>query len=154
ETNAVLRPFIPGYGWPRSRDEHPSAEGCAWALWAMAAALNRPGAVKGEERRRLLARLDQLQQALEAYRSFSPSDQQRTGGWNMFARQEHPDQTNIYISIIVCHGLIELHRGNLPWRGSVKRQQELLRETLEWFLDRFDGHGWAAPGRQNDDFND
>jgi hypothetical protein len=153
ESAAGCGRFLPGYGWPRSKNEQPSAEGCAWALWALAAALNRPGAVKAEERGRLLARLDQLQQTLEAYRSCSPSGQ-ATGAWNLFAQQENPDQANIYISAMMCHGLIELHRGRLPWRGSVKHRQELLTELVRWLLDNFDGRGWSAPGKQTDDFND
>ncbi len=146
--------FIPGYGWPRGpRQPDPSAEASAWALWAMAAALNRPGAVPDDQRDGLEQRFREVQDALEQCRARGPAGHP-TGGWALFARQRDPAEANVYISVAVCHGLLEMHRGDLPWLGDRARRRALLDATLAWLLAEFDGRGWYTPGQQPRDFND
>lgn len=67
----------------------------------------------------------------------------------------NPDRDNIYITTLVCQGLLDLHQAELPWRQSQQLRDSLLAQTLDFLLDRFDGRGWSTPGRfGSDEFND
>ena len=154
EPNDVCDPFIPGHGWPNFNDGDPSAEASGWALSAIARALLQPGLVSPAERERLLDRLDQVQTALDNCRSRDRMSSQPNGAWNLFAQQEDPGQANIYITVLVCQGLLDLRRAELPWHQSQPLRDSLLAATLDWLLRRFDGQGWSARGRQEEEFND
>jgi hypothetical protein len=154
EPNPVCDPFIPGYGWPNYNDGEPSAEASTWALSAFAWALTPPGLVSAAERGRLLGRLDQVQTALDHCRSRDRRSGRPTGGWNLFPHQEDPGAGNAYITVLVCQGLLELRRADLPWHQSREDRDLLLAETVGWLLARFDGRGWATPSRQAEELND
>jgi hypothetical protein len=154
EPSDFCDPFLPGHGWPNFNDGEPSAEASGWALSAIAGALSAPGLVAPAERARLLDRLDQVQTALDNCRSRERTTGQPNGAWNLFAQQEDPSQANIYVTVLVCQGLLDLRRADLPWHRSPAERDRLLAETLDWLLRRFDGQGWSARSRQEEEFND
>ena len=153
ESNGICEPFIAGYGWPNFHDGEPSTEASAWALSALAAALAGPHAPAVVERRQLLDRLADVQAALDACQTRDPS-----GGsvyaWNLFAKQDDPSRYNTYVTGLVVRGLLALRQAHLPWRDSEARRDELLAGSLAWLLAHFDGHGWSAPGRKEEEYND
>ena len=153
EPNGVCEPFIPGYGWPNFHDGEPSTEASAWALCGLAAALSGPHVPAGSERRRLLDRLADVQAALDACQT-----RDRSGvpvyAWNLFAKQDDPSRFNTYVTGLVLRGLLALRRAHLPWRESEARRDELLTGAQAWLLAHFDGRGWSAPGRQEEEYND
>ena len=111
-----------------------------------------PGLVTPADRDTLLRRLDQIQAALEAYRSLD-----RPGGkptaWNLFAGQDDPSRANAYITLLVCQGLLDLHRADLRCASEWMRD-ELLDGSIAWLVKQFDGRGWGTPSTVADQFND
>src|SRR5207253_3248145 len=90
ENSKFCDPFIPGYGWPHFRDGEPSAEAIGWGLVAVAGALRRAELLPSGERERLRQHLDQLQSALDRYRSHDEQSNAPNGGWNLFPGQDDP----------------------------------------------------------------
>jgi predicted Ser/Thr protein kinase len=154
EPNGVCEPFVAGYGWPNFHDGEPSTEASAWALSGLAAALAGPHALAGDERRALLERLAEVQAALDACQTRDPQSSVPVYAWNLFARQDDPSRPNIYITGLVFRGLVALRLARLPWRDSEARRDELLAGSLTWLLAHFDGQGWSAPGRQEEEYSD
>jgi hypothetical protein len=154
EANGVCEPFVPGYGWPNFHDGEPSTEASAWALSGLAAALAGPHAPVGAERRRLLDRLAEVQAALDACQTRDVSSGAPVYAWNLFARQDDPSRCNTYITGLVVRGLLALRQARLPWRDSEARRDDLLTGARAWLLAHFDGRGWSAPGRLEEEYND
>jgi serine/threonine protein kinase len=154
EENDVCDPFIPGLGWPSVTDRCVSSDATGWALSALAKTLSAPGMVSPAQRTRLLERLDQVQTALDNYRSLDTQSKQPSGGWNIFAQQDDPSQANIYVTAIVCQGLLDLRRADLPWHKSREERDKLLGQTVDWLLHRFEGRGWSARSTVEEQFND
>jgi class 3 adenylate cyclase len=154
EPDNGCEPFIPGFGWPYYSDGEPSAEAAAWGLSAITLALRNPARLSPDQRRRLLDRLDQIEGALDNCRSKDVTTGKYNGGWNIFANQDAPSESNIYITGIVCQGLIEMHRASAPWHRDSNMPDLLLRASTDWIIRRFDGRGWTTPGRQAEEFND
>jgi len=131
------------YGWlAHPRELRTQAEPAVWTVAALANALGRPGLLTGEERARALTRLEYTQQVLKTYR---PTD---SGGWNMFPNQEEPALHNVYTTALALLALLETHRANLPWEGSVEKRDQLLKATAQWLADQYDDKasppGWDA----------
>jgi hypothetical protein len=154
EPNGACEPFVPGFGWPNFHDGEPSAEASAWALSGLAAALTRPDAPAGTDRRLLLGRLADVQAALDACQARDPRSGTPVYAWNLFAGQEDPSRYNVYVTGLVFRGLLALRQARLPWRDAEARRDELLAGSRAWLLAHFDGRGWCAPGRQEEEYND
>ena len=154
EPNEMSGPFIPGFGWPHITDENVSAEATAWTLLALTKALSVPGLASASERERLLLRLDQVQTALDNYRSKDKQSGRPNGGWTLFAQQDDPGHANVYITLLVCQGLLDLSQADLPWHQSRELRDSLLDAALAWLLQHFDGRGWSTPSTVADQFND
>jgi hypothetical protein len=153
EPNGLCEPFVAGYGWPNFHDGEPSTEASAWALSGLAAALGGQHAPTGAERRQLLDRLADVQATLDACQTRDPSGAP-VYAWNLFAKQDDPSRFNTYITGLVFRGLLTLRQARLPWRQSEARRDELLAGSMAWLLAHFDGQGWTAPGRQEEEYND
>ena len=77
------------YGWtPRSGAHYTQAEPMLWGAAALAAALNRPGLLGPEERRRFLGYLAQTHAILRTYEPTSPA-----GGWHVLPHPKRPEIT-------------------------------------------------------------
>ena len=154
EPNGICDPFIPQFGWPNFNDGKPSAEGLAWGLSAIALSLKNGEQLSAIDRTHLLEHLKQVEIALDNCRSSDSASGQPNGGWNMFAHQDKPSEANVYITGLVCLGLLEMKRADAPWHGDSKLRDALLHQTLAWIIQHFDGRGWKTPGRQAEEFND
>jgi hypothetical protein len=154
EPSPMCDAFIPGYGWPNFNDGLPSAEACGWALSVIGRALAAADVIVPAARQKLLKRLDEVQAALDNCRSRDKRSGKPSGGWNLFAHQEDPGQANIYVTVLVGQGLLDLRRAGLPWHQSQQQRDRLLTDTLSWLVRHFYGQGWTTPGRLADDIND
>ena len=121
---------------------HRKLKPAIWTVAALASALGRPGLLTGEAREQALGRLAYAQQALKTYRPIEG------GGWNMFPNQEEPALNNIYTSTLASLALLETHRANLPWEGSIEKRDQSLKSTAQWIADQYedqvDPPGWHA----------
>jgi hypothetical protein len=66
----------------------------------------------------------------------------------MFPNQEDASLNNIYTTTLALLALLETHRANLPWEGSVEKRDQLLRATAQWLANQYDDKasppGWRA----------
>ncbi len=147
-------PFVPGYGWPPYSDNEPSSEANGWAISALGQILGRPDGLSPELRETIRKRYGQLLDVLEITRSRDPQTHKNDGGWNIFPRQINPADSNIYISMLVCQGLLDLRRSGVEWKPGGPSRDELLTQTLQYLLAHYRPPGWMTPGRQNEEFND
>ena len=154
EPNGMTEQFVAGLGWPHITDFNISGEAVAWSMMALAKTLSIPDLASPAERACLLARLDQVQTVLDNYRSHDKQSGLPNGGWNLFANQEDPADANVYVTLLVCQGLLELSHADLPWHQTATERDQLLDAALEWLLERFDGRGWSTPSTVEDQYND
>ena len=146
------RPFGPGvaveangtkYGWlSHPGDSSTLAVPALWTSLSLTLALRKGAFPTAEARQQVLQRLSYTQEALALYHP------ERTQGWNMFPNQEQPSQHNPYATMLALMALLELHRANLPWRGSVEQRDALLESSFQWLVAEFeekgDPPGWQA----------
>jgi serine/threonine protein kinase len=154
EPNGMFPPFVTGYGWPHSEDTYISAEPLAWSFLGIVKILARLDRQADVERTLLLQRLAQVQSALDNYRSRNRTSGKFIGGWNIFARQVEPEKANLYVTLLMCQGLLDLTQADLPWHDSRALRDSLLQESLTWLLQEFDGKGWSNPSTVEKQFND
>lgn len=146
--------FIPGVGWPNFNDGEPSDEASAWALSAIGLAFRHPDLLTQAQREMLLKRLGEVQTALDNSRQGGDRFGPEPLGWNLFPQQENRERANIYITLLVAQGLLELKKVDLPWHQSRELRDTLLSQTFHWLLRRFERGGWWTSGRQKEEFND
>lgn len=128
------------YGWfAHPKEKRTQAEPAIWTVAALASALGRPGLLTGEAREHALTQLAYAQDVLKTYR---PTD---SGGWNMFPNQEEASLHNVYTATLALLALLETHRANLPWEGSVEKRDQLLKSTAQWLADQYDDKA-SPPG--------
>jgi TIR domain-containing protein len=126
------------FGWQSHKGEAETiAEPALWTAAALAAALERPGFLKGEERRRYEGHLFYTQEVLRLYRPLE------TGGWNMFPQQKEPELHNPYTTALALLALLETRKAGLPWDGSTERRDQLLKATAQWLISKFDDQARA-----------
>src|SRR5205085_2438431 len=78
-----------------------------------------------------------------------------TGRWNLVTRPVgEPATGNVFTTLLVFQGLIELCHAGLPWRGDPARRDALFRATHAAVLEQFNGTGWLTRGRSQADLND
>jgi len=131
------------YGWiAHPKEQRTQAEPSIWTTTALANALGRPGLLTGEARDRALAHLAYAQDVLKTYRP------DNADGWNMFPNQEDPHLHNVYTTTLALLALLETHKANLPWDGSVEKRDKLLNATAGWLAQQYDDKanppGWRA----------
>jgi hypothetical protein len=106
-----------------------------WMISALAAALREPQLLSESERQSALAHLGFLQEFVKRYH---PLDD---GGWNMVASQKDPAQHHLYSTTIGLLALLQVHAADAPWEGSKERRDQLIRQTAEWLVRKFDPAG-------------
>jgi serine/threonine protein kinase len=146
-----LDPFVEGSGFQLFRIStkarpYPSGIGTAWALPALALALEPSNALEPARRRQLEERLSQLQKALDNYQAVDSESKRHVGAWKLYVEQKDPSRVSPYVTATVFMGLLDLRRSGLSWRGDPDRPQALLHDTENWVIEQFDGRGWQCPG--------
>jgi len=154
EPDPACGSFVPGFGFDHYPDGNISGESVAWTLFGLAKILAQPDLLTAEERERLLARLEQVQTTLDRYRSHDKKNVQPNGGWNLYAQQEDPARANLYITLMMCHALLQMQQADLGWHQSAETRDRLLDTSIAWLLRQFDGRGWSTPSTVAEQFND
>jgi hypothetical protein len=148
----TVKKYEPGFGWGHYNDGKQSGESSGWALSGIACAVRR-GIVPPADRPKLLAHLAQLQADLERHQARTPGDP-FTGGWLLFTNQQDAADASLYLSAVVCQGLLDLKDAGLGWRGDPGARDRLLAKTAGWLVSRFDGAGWRAQSHKREEYND
>lgn len=155
-----VKPFEDGYGFQLFRittgaKPYPSGIGTAWALPALARALEPSNALEPSQRRELEACLARLQKTLDNYQAIDDRSGRQLGAWKLYAEQEDQSIPCLYVTATVFLGLLELHKAGLAWGGDRERLRDLLHLTETWILEQFDERGWQCPGPSaSAEFND
>jgi hypothetical protein len=63
----------------------------------------------------------------------------------MLPAQKDPGKHHLYSTALALLTLLQAHEANMPWEGSVARRDQLIRQTAQWLIDRFDPKG-EPPG--------
>ena len=121
---------------------YTQAEPTLWNGTAISMALNRPGLLVGEERKRFEERLAEVQDHLTIYWDRS------TGGWNTYPNQLRPEAHVTYTATLALLMLLELREANLPWKGDTALRDEMLNKTARWLITQWssaaDLPGWRG----------
>jgi serine/threonine protein kinase len=151
------KPFLPNqpvevngvkYGWRAFPGaDYTVAPPALQTGLALAAALGRPGFLKGKTREECLKHLRYTQETLALYH-MEPFN----GGWNMFPNQKDPKQHSASVTGMALQFLLELRHAGLPWEGSDKKRDELLAATVAWVDRRFDAKANPPGWREGNDF--
>jgi hypothetical protein len=130
------------YGFLSTSGLYTQAEATLWNVTAISMALNRPGLVVGEARKRLEQRLAEVQDHLTLY--WDPV----TGGWNTYPNQLKPAYHETYTAALALLTLLEVREANLPWIGDVALRDRMLTKTAEWLVSQWnpagDSPGWRG----------
>jgi hypothetical protein len=136
------------YGWLARPDEvSPMSVPALWTAMSLALALRQDAYPTRDARADALTHLAAVQDALGPYYPAAAP------GWNLFPNQRAPGHHNIYAATLGMMALLETRRAGLPWQGSVERRDEMIRETYDYLVSRFDGQepaGWK-PGDDSQD---
>lgn len=115
-----------------------------WIAAAQGAALGQENLLAGNERDAVMRHYKYVQEILKEYH---PTN---SGGWNMLPAQKDPDKHHLYSTTLALLTLLQAHEAGLPWEGSEQRRDELIRQTAQWLVDRFDPKGeppgWRGTG--------
>jgi hypothetical protein len=81
----------------------------------------------------------------EILKGYHPTN---SGGWNMLPSQKDPNKHHLYSTTLALLMLLQANESGLPWEGSAERRDQLIRQTAQWLVDRFDPKGdpGSAPG--------
>jgi hypothetical protein len=115
--------------------EHDKSTPLLWIAAAQGAALARPQLLEGDERGKVVRHYEYLQEILKEYRPTA------SGGWNMLPSQKDPNRHHLYSTTLALLTLLQAHEANLPWEGSAEQRDQLIRQTAQWLVDRFDPKG-------------
>ena len=115
--------------------EHDKSTPLLWIAAAQGAALARPELLGGSEREKVMRHYEYVQGILKEYH---PS---ASGGWNMLPSQKDPNRHHLYSTTLALLTLLQAHEANLPWEGSGEQRDQLIRQTTQWLVDRFDPKG-------------
>jgi hypothetical protein len=130
------------YGFLAGNGVYTQAEATLWNGTAISMALNRPGLLVGEERKRFEERLAEVQDHLTIYWDRS------TGGWNTYPNQFRPEAHVTYTATLALLMLLELREANLPWKGDTALRDEMLNKTARWLITQWssaaDLPGWRG----------
>lgn len=124
--------------------EYDKSTPALWVAAAQGAALGKPHLLEGNARETVLRHYEYVQDILKDYH---PSED---GGWNMFPSQKDPNKHHLYSTTLALLTLLQAHEAGLPWDGSAERRDQLIRQTAQWLIDRFDPKGeppgWRGTG--------
>jgi hypothetical protein len=115
--------------------EHDKSTPLLWITAAQGAALARPQLLEGSPRDVVMRHYEYMQAILKDYRPTA------SGGWNMLPSQKDPDRHHLYSTTLALLTLLQAHEANLPWEGSTEQRDQLIRQTAQWLVDRFDPKG-------------
>ncbi|PZR72179.1 MAG: hypothetical protein DLM73_13895 [Chthoniobacterales bacterium] len=119
--------------------EYDKSTPVIWIAATLGAALATPDLLDSKQREDVLKHLDYVQEILKEYH---PTN---SGGWNMLPAQKDPNKHHLYSTTLALLALLEARQANAPWDGSTERRDELIRQTAQWLVDRFDPKG-EPPG--------
>lgn len=119
--------------------EYDKSTPVLWIAAAQGAALARPHLLEGTQREAVMRHYEYVQEILKEYH---PTN---SGGWNMLPTQKDPGKHHLYSTALALLTLLQAHEANMPWEGSVARRDQLIRQTAQWLVDRFDPKG-EPPG--------
>ena len=119
--------------------EYDKSTPLLWIAAAQGAALGRKNLLAGSERYAVLRHYEYVQEILKEYHPTT------SGGWNMLPAQKDPNKHHLYSTTLALLTLLQAHEAGLPWEGSEQRRDELIRQTAQWLIDRFDPKG-EPPG--------
>ena len=124
--------------------EYDKSTPVLWIAAAQGAALAAPQLLEGNERDVVTRHYEYVQEILKEYH---PTN---SGGWNMLPSQKDPNKHHLYSTTLALLTLLQAHEANLPWEGSVERRDQLIRQTAQWLVERFDPTGeppgWRGTG--------
>ena len=143
--SALETPFAPALesNGPRRRyrwidldgAEHDKSTPLLWIAAAQGAALAKPRLLVGSEREKVLGHYEYLQEILKEYHPTA------SGGWNMLPAQKDPNRHHLYSTTLALLTLLQAHEANLPWEGSTEQRDQLIRQSAQWLIERFDPTG-------------
>ena len=119
--------------------EYDKSTPVLWVAAAQGAALGKPRLLEGAPRDEILRHYEYVQEILKEYH---PTN---SGGWNMLPAQKDPNKHHLYSTTLALLTLLQAHESGLPWEGSAERRDQLIRQTAQWLIDRFDAKG-EPPG--------
>lgn len=124
--------------------EYDKSTPVLWIAAAQGAALAASQLLEGSERDVVTRHYEYVQEILKEYH---PTN---SGGWNMLPSQKDPNKHHLYSTTLALLTLLQAHEANLPWEGSVERRDQLIRQTAQWLVERFDPTGeppgWRGTG--------
>jgi len=124
--------------------EYDKSTPVLWIAAAQGAALGQKNLLAGSERDAVMRHYEYVQQILKEYH---PTN---SGGWNMLPAQKDPGKHHLYSTTLALLTLLQAHDAGLPWEGSEQRRDDLIRQTAQWLVDRFDPKGeppgWRGTG--------
>ena len=115
--------------------EHDKSTPLLWIAAAQGAALARPQLLEGSEREKVMRHYEYVQGILKEYHPTV------SGGWNMLPAQKDPNRHHLYSTTLALLTLLQAHEAGLPWEGSTEQRDQLIRQTAQWLVDRFDPKG-------------
>ena len=142
---ALETPFSPALeiNQPRQRyrwldldgAEHDKSTPLLWIAAAQGAALSRPQLLEGSDREKVTRHYEYMQEILKEYHPTA------SGGWNMLPSQKDPNRHHLYSTTLALLTLLQANQAGLPWEGSAEQRDQLIRQTAQWLIDRFDPKG-------------
>lgn len=128
------------FGWTTSNLDYTQGEPTFWAITVLSRALERPGLLADDARRRYLDWLDLVFSTVDVYTTG------QDGRWNMLPRQSAQSRHSNYTSALALQALLDLKRAGLPWRGSIERREALISHTAKFLVSQHllnaGGSGW------------
>jgi TIR domain-containing protein len=114
------------------------AETPIWAIMALTQVIHR-ARDDPESKAKFLRYLDAAQEIADQYRPLSD------GGWNI-AREDRPDNHQIYTTTLALHALLELRASDLCWHANCTELNNMIRASVAWLADAFVDRGVMAGG--------
>lgn len=115
--------------------EHDKSTPLLWIAAVQGAALAKPRLLDGGEREKVMRHYEYVQEILKEYHPTA------SGGWNMLPSQKDPNRHHLYSTALALLTLLQAHEAGLPWEGSAEQRDQLIRQTAQWLVDRFDPKG-------------
>jgi hypothetical protein len=124
--------------------EYDKSTPVLWIAAAQGAALGQKNLLAENQRDAVMRHYEYVQELLKEYH---PTN---SGGWNMLPAQKDPAKHHLYSTTLALLTLLQAHEAGLAWEGSEQRRDELIRQTAQWLVDRFDPKGeppgWRGTG--------
>ena len=131
------------YGWPAEDGAISAiAPPAFWTAMSLAVALRKDAFSTENAKAKALLDLAYVENVLSHYHTDG------SGGWNLFPEQVNPAQHDVYAATLALMTLLEVKRSDLSWEGTVERRDQLIRQTFDWLIGRFNDRaqppGWSS----------